>query len=153
MKDRILSFAFVALLLALSTIAAQAQQPTKVARIGFLDPSTAAASEVLVDAFRQELSKLGWTEGKNIVIQYRFAEQKNDRLPELAGDLVRFKVDLIVAASTQPVLAAKSATTTIPIVMTNAGDPVAAGLFASLARPGSNVTGIASLTPELHTKG
>ena len=76
MKDRILSFAFVALLLALSTIAAQAQQPTKVARIGFLDPSTAAASEVLVDAFRQELSKLGWTEGKNIVIEYRFAEQK-----------------------------------------------------------------------------
>ena len=129
-----------------------AQQTGKVFRIGYLDGSTASGSAVLIDAFRQELSKLGWTEGKNIAIEYRFAEQKNDRLPELAADLVRFKVDLIVAASTQPVLAAKNATTTIPIVMTNAGDPVASGLVSSLARPGGNVTGMSSLAPELNTK-
>ncbi len=129
-----------------------AQQVGKVLRIGYLDGSTASGSAVLIDAFRQELSKLGWTEGKNIAIEYRFAEQKNDRLPELAADLVRFKVDLIVAASTQPVLAAKNATTTIPIVMTNAGDPVASGLVSSLARPGGNVTGMSSLAPELNTK-
>ena len=98
------------------------------------------------------MSKLGWIEGKNITIEYRFAEGKNDRLPELAADLVRLKVDLIVVASTPPALAAKSATTTIPIVMTNAGDPVGAGLVASLARPGGNVTGLSSLSPELNTK-
>src|SRR5687767_2667024 len=98
-----------AMLLALCSYG-EAQQVGKVLRIGFLDGSTASGSAVLIDAFRQELNKLGWTEGKNIAIEYRFAEQKNDRLPELAADLVRFKVDLIVAASTQPVLAAKNAT-------------------------------------------
>ena len=102
---------------------------------------------VLVEAFRQELSKLGWIEGKNIAIEYRFAEQKNERLPELAADLVRLKVDLIVVTGGQPALAAKKATTTIPIVMTNVGDPVGAGLVASLARPGGNVTGLSSLAP------
>jgi putative ABC transport system substrate-binding protein len=131
---------------------AQAQQPKKVPRIGFLDVSTASGSAVLVNAFRQELSKLGWIVGKNIAIEYRFAEQKNERLTELAADLVRFKVDLIVVTGTAPALAAKSATTTIPIVMTNVGDPVGAGLVASLARPGGNVTGLASLSPELNTK-
>ena len=100
---------------------------------------------VLLEAFRQELSKLGWIEGKNITIEYRFAEQKPERLPELAADLVRLKVDLIVVSGTPPALAAKSATTTIPIVMANAGDPVGAGLVASLARPGGNVTGLSSL--------
>ena len=105
-----------------------------------------------MEAFRQELSKLGWIEGKNIAIEYRFAEQKNERLPELAADLVRLKVDLIVVTGTAAALAAKNATTTIPIVMTNAGDPVGAGLVASLARPGGNVTGLSSLGPELNTK-
>ena len=105
-----------------------------------------------MEAFRQELSKLGWIEGKNITIEYRFAEQKHERLPELAADLVRLKVDLIVVAGTPTALAAKSATTTIPIVMTNAGDPVGAGLVASLARPGGNVTGLSSLSPELNTQ-
>ena len=105
-----------------------------------------------MEAFRQELSKLGWIEGKNITIEYRFAEQKTERLPELAADLVRLKVDLIVVTGTPAALAAKSATTTIPIVMTNAGDPVGAGLVASLARPGGNVTGLSSLSPELNTK-
>ena len=111
---------------------ARAQQPTKVFRVGFLDTSTASGSAVLVDAFRQELSKLGWLEGKNITIEFRFAELKNERLPELAADLVRLKVDLIVVTSTQEALAAKRATTSIPIVMTNVGDPVGAGLVASV---------------------
>ena len=105
-----------------------------------------------MDAFRQELSKLGWIEGKNITIEYRFAEQKTERLPELAADLVRLKVDLIVVSADRSALAAKKATTTIPIVMTNAADPVGAGLVASLARPGGNVTGLSGLSPELNTK-
>ena len=130
----------------------EAQQPGKIFRIGFLDPSTASGSAVLLEAFRQELSKLGWIEGKNITIEYRFAEQKPERLPELAADLVRLKVDLIVVSGTPPALAAKKATTTIPIVMTSVGDPVAAGLVASLARPGGNVTGLSSLATELNTK-
>jgi len=130
---------------------AQAQQTGKVRRIGFLDNSTASGIAVLSEAFRQELTKLGWIEGKNIAIEYRFAEGKNDRLPELA-DLVRLKVDLILVASNPSALAAKRATTTIPIVMTSAPDPVAGGLVASLARPGGNVTGLSSLSPELNTK-
>ena len=105
-----------------------------------------------MEAFRQELSKLGWIEGKNITIEYRFAEQKTDRLPELAAELVRLKVDLIVVSGNPTALAAKSATTTIPIVMTSPADPVGAGLVASLARPGGNVTGLASSAPELTTK-
>src|SRR5262245_52984833 len=108
--------------------AVHAQQTGKVARIGFLDGGTAAGSAVLVKAFLQELSKLGWVEGKNVTIEYRFAEQKNERLPELAAELVRLKVDLIVVSATPPALAAKSASTTIPIVMTASTDPVGAGL-------------------------
>jgi putative ABC transport system substrate-binding protein len=103
-------------------------------------------------AFWQELSKLGWIAGKNIAIEYRFGEQKNERLPELAADLVRLKVDLIVVAGTGPALAAKNATNSIPIVMASAGDPVGAGLVASLARPGGNVTGLSGLGTELNTK-
>ena len=125
--------------------ATHAQQTGKIFRIGFLDPSTASGSAVLLDVFRQELSKLGWIEGKNITIEYRFAEQKPERLPELAADLVRLKVDLIVVSGTPAALAAKKATTTIPIVMASAGDPVGAGLVASLARPGGNVTGLSGL--------
>ena len=106
-----------------------------------------------MDAFRQELSKLGWIEGKNITIEYRFGENKGpSHLPELAADLVRLKVDLIVVTDTPSSLAAKSATTTIPIVMASVGDPVAAGLVASLARPGGNATGFSNLSVELNTK-
>ncbi|HEX2928262.1 MAG TPA: ABC transporter substrate binding protein, partial [Candidatus Binatia bacterium] len=94
--------------------------------------------------FRQELNKLGWTEGKNINIEYRFAEQKNERLLELAADLVRLKVDLIVVTSGPTALVAKKATTSIPIVMANSGDPVGEGIVASLARPGGNITGLSS---------
>ena len=130
-----------------------AQQAGKIFRIGFLDTSTASGIAVLVDAFRQELSKLGWVEGKNFTIEYRFGESKGpERLPELAADLVRLKVDLIVVTGRPTALAAKSATITIPIVMVSVGDPVGLGLVASLARPGGNVTGFSSLAPELNTK-
>jgi ABC-type uncharacterized transport system substrate-binding protein len=130
---------------------AQAQQP-HIPRIGFLDQSTASGSAILVETFRQELVKLGWIEGKNIGIEYRFAEQKNERLPELAAELVRRKVDLIVVAATPAAIAAKRSTSTIPIVMTTVADPVGAGLIASLAKPGSNVTGMSSLSSELNSK-
>ena len=131
----------------------EAQQTSKILKIGYLDNSTASGSAVLLDAFRQELSKLGWIEGKNITIEYRFAESKGPaHVSELAVDLVRLKVDLIVVASTPPALAAKRATTTIPIVMAIAGDPVGAGLVASLARPGGNVTGLSTLGTELNSK-
>ena len=135
-----IAFTFV-----LSGVLAQAQQPGKIFRIGFLDASTASGSAVLVDAFREELRKLGWIEGQNITIEYRFAEQKSERVPELATDLVRLKADLIVVSGTPVALAAKRATTTLPIVITSAGDTVAAGLVASLARPGGNVTGLSEL--------
>jgi putative ABC transport system substrate-binding protein len=130
---------------------AQAQQPGKIFRIGFLDPSTASGMAGLVEAFQQELTKLGWIEGKNFTIEYRFAEGKPERQPELAEDLVRLKVDLIVVTGAAPALAAKNASTAIPIVMASGGDPVGAGLVASLARPGGNVTGLSSLG-ELNTK-
>ena len=152
MQDEIQGPYFLALRSLALCSSAEAQQTGKIFRIGFLDKSTASGSAVLLEAFRQELSKLGWIEGKNITIEYRFAEQKNERLPELAADLVRLKVDLIVVSGGPTALAAKRATTTIPIVMTNAADPVGAGLVASLARPGGNVTGISSLAPELNTK-
>jgi putative ABC transport system substrate-binding protein len=131
---------------------AGAQQAGKILRIGFLAERTASGIAVLLEAFRQEMSKLGWIEGKNFTIEYRFAEQKPERLPELAAGLIRLKVDLIVVSGTPPALAAKNATTTIPIVMTNTGDPVALGLVASLARPGGNVTGFSSLSAGLNTK-
>jgi putative ABC transport system substrate-binding protein len=127
-------------------------QPGKQVRIGFLDSSTASGMAVLVDSFRQELSTLGWIEGKNIAIEYRFSEGRDDRLPKLAADLVRLKVDLMVVVGTTAAAAAKRATTTIPIMFTNAGDPVGAGLVASLARPGGNITGLGSLSTQLNTK-
>ena len=133
-------------------VSAEAQQPAKIFRIGYLDSSTASGSALLVDAFRQELSKLGWNEGKNIAIEYRFAEQKPERTPELAADLVRLQVDLIMVVGQPTALAAKKATTTIPIVMANVADPVGAGLIASLARPGGNITGFSGLSNELNTK-
>jgi ABC-type uncharacterized transport system substrate-binding protein len=129
-----------------------AQQTGKVPRIGYLDNSTAAGSAGLLEVFWQELSKLGWIEGKNITIEYRFAEQKLERLPELAADLVRLKVDLIVTSGGLTPLTARKATSNIPIVMVGAGDPVGAGLVASLARPGGNVTGFSSLNFQLNTK-
>jgi len=151
MTKKIILLALCAMLFALC-FSASAQQTGKVFRIGFLDGSTASGSAGLVEVFRQELNKLRWIEGKNIAIEYRFAEKKNERLPELAADLVRLKVDLIVTVGTPPALAAKKATTSIPIVMANAGDPVDSGLVASLARPGGNVTGFSGLNFQLNTK-
>jgi ABC-type uncharacterized transport system substrate-binding protein len=152
MKKAGLSSILIAVVLLAVGVIAEAQQAGKIFRIGFLDNSTASGSAVRLEAFRQELSKLGWIEGKNITIEYRFAEQKVERLPELAADLVRLKVDVIVTSGGPTPLAAKGATSTIPIVMTTSPDPVGAGLVASLARPGGNITGTASLTPELNTK-
>src|SRR6266496_6097375 len=131
MKKKIKVLALCALLSALC-LPVDAQQTGKIFRIGYLFNSTASGSASLVDAFRQELSKLGWSEGKNITIEYRFAEQKPERLPELAADLVRLKVDLIVAPAGPSVLAAKGATTSIPIVMTNPADPVGESMVVSL---------------------
>jgi ABC-type uncharacterized transport system substrate-binding protein len=151
MTSKIIGVVLGAVLFALCE-SANAQQSGKLFRIGFLDSSTASGSAVLVEAFRQELSKLGWVAGKNITIEYRFAEQKPERLPELAADLVRLKVDVIVVTGGPPALAAKGATRSIPIVMANAADPVGVGLVASLARPGGNVTGLSSLGTELNSK-
>ena len=142
---------FVTTALLTFAVTTNAQQAGKIYRIGFLDVSTASGSAVVWEAFRKDLSKLGWIEGKNITIESRFAEQRFERLPELAAELVRLKVDLIVATGRNPALAAKSSTATIPIVMM-APDPVGDGLVASLARPGGNVTGFSNLTPELNTK-
>jgi len=144
-------FAFVVAFARCGAVA-DAQQPGKIFRIGFLDSSTAAGGMSLLDTFRQELGKLGWIDGKTIAIEYRFAELKNERLAELAAELVRLKVDLILVPGAPPALAAKNATTTIPIVMTSVSDPVAVGLVANLARPGGNITGFSGLAPELNTK-
>ena len=150
MKTKSLLWLLATVLLTTASFA-DAQQTGKILRIGLLDRGT-GGSAVYVDAFRQELSKLGWIEGKNVIIEYRFAEGKTDRLPELAAELVRLKVDLIVTTGRVPALAAKSATTTIPIVMMANPDPVGEGLVDSLARPGGNVTGFSGLGIELSTK-
>lgn len=151
MKNKLLIGLLVTVLL-ITIPPVGAQQPGKLFRIGFLDSSTAAGTAILLDVFRLELSKLGWTEGKNFIMEYRFAEQQNQRLAELAADLVRLKVDLIVVSGSPSGLAAKSATSTIPIVMTTSADPVGVGLIASLARPGGNLTGLSGLAAELNTK-
>ena len=143
MKSKSLFWLLITVLLI--TGPAEGQQSGKTFRIGFLDSSTPSGIAVLVEELRQELRKLGWIEGKTVTFEFRFAEQKPDRLPQLAAELVRLKVDLIVAPAGPSVLAAKEATTTIPIVMTNPADPVGEGMVASLARPGGNVTGLSSL--------
>src|SRR5262249_43114725 len=133
MMSKITVVALGAVLVALS-VPVEAQQAGKVHRVGVLDRTAISNSAVFWDAFRQEMRKLGWIEGKNI--EYRFVEQKNESLPELAEDLVRSKVDLIVVTGTAAALDAKKVTTTIPIVITSVSDPVGAGLVSSLARPG-----------------
>jgi len=128
-----------------------AQQTRKIARIGFVDVSTASGVAGLLEAFQQELTKLGWIEGKNISIEYRFAEHMPERLPELAADLVRLKVDLIVVTG-RAAREVKKTTASIPIVMSNSADPVSDALVTSLARPGGNVTGLSSLDAGLIKK-
>jgi putative tryptophan/tyrosine transport system substrate-binding protein len=148
----ILSLVVGGLFLALS-FPAEAQQAGKAGRIGYLDLGTAAGSGELLDAFRRQMTQLSWIEGKNLTIEYRYGEGRGDtRLAELAVELVGLKVDLIVVDTTNAALAAKKATSTIPIVMASVGDPVAQGLISSLARPGGNITGNATFTDELAGK-
>ena len=131
---------------------ARAQPAGKVWKIGIIEPFNAAVRANLVAAFRQGLREHGYEEGRNIVLEPRFAEGKLERLPELASELVALKVDVIVASSTQAIQAAQNATRTIPIVMTTVGDPIGPGFVASLARPGGNITGLTIQAPELIAK-
>ena len=137
---------------AMSGAVAEAQQPGKVPRIGYLGLTSPSANSARIEAFRQGLRELGYVEGKNIVIEWRHHEGKLDRLPALAAELVRLKVDVIVTAGPPAARAAKEATVAIPIVMMQVGDPVGSGFVASLARPGGNITGLSSLAPELSGK-
>jgi putative tryptophan/tyrosine transport system substrate-binding protein len=140
--------------LLVAPLAADAQQPAKVARIGYLVTGSLESPEtrVVLDAFRQGLRDHGYVEGRNIIVEYRAADGKIERFQDLATELVRFKVDLIVAATTVAARAAQQATITIPIVVPVMGDPVGDGLVASLARPGGNITGLTFLGPELVPK-
>ena len=153
MKRKITFLALCAMLFALCS-SASAQQPKKVPRIGYLSSGDPASESARAEAIRLALRELGYIEGQNIAIEYRYAEGKRDRTPELAAELVRLKVDIIVVAGAAgAVQAAKNATKTIPIVMMGAGvDPVEAGLIESLARPGGNVTGLTNLPRELGGK-
>ena len=132
--------------------AAHAQQPTKLPRIGYLTAGTLSAQSARIEAFRQGLRELGYTEGKNLIIEYRQAEGKFDRLPALATELARLKVDIIISGGPTVTRAAKEATTSIPIVMVQDSDPVGSGFVASLAHPSGNITGLSTLAPELSGK-
>jgi putative ABC transport system substrate-binding protein len=151
MNRKIFCLALCALLFALG-VSAQAQQPAKVPRIGYLTNESLSALSARTEAFRKALRELGYLEGKNIVIEWRDAEGKLDRQNELAVELVRLRVDVIVTAGGQATRSAKEATMTIPIVMTQERDPVSSGFIASLARPGGNITGLSRLAPELSGK-
>ena len=154
MKKAAVSSILVAVVLLALGVTAEAQQPKKVSRIGYLSPVDAATDSPRAEGIRLALRELGYIEGQNIAIEYRYAEGRPDRAPELAAELVRLKVDIIVVASgDQWIRAAKNATKTIPIVMAGQGsDPVRAGHVESLARPGGNVTGLTNLTRELGGK-
>lgn len=141
----------VALLFAFCT-SADAQQPKKIQRVGFLNASSSSSVADRVNEFRHGLRELGYMETENIFVEYRHAEGKQDRLKELAHELVRLNVELIVAGGTASTRAAMEATKTIPIVMTNVSDPVALGFAVSLSRPRNNVTGLSTLAPELSGK-
>jgi ABC-type uncharacterized transport system substrate-binding protein len=131
-------------------LGAHAQQ--KIPRIGFMGNSTAALETNLVDAFREGLRELGYEEGRNIAIEYRWADGNYDRFPTLAEELIAARVDAIVTAGTPAALAVKRATTTVPLVMVAVGDPIGTGLVSSLARPGGNLTGLSSIAPDLEGK-
>jgi putative ABC transport system substrate-binding protein len=152
MRARVVGLLSLALAVLAAPPAADAQQPGKAARIGYLGNSSPALERDLIAAFRQGLRDLGYTEGQNILIEYRWAEGRPDRFPDFAAELVHLKVDMILTAGTPGALAAKRATQTIPIVMAAAGDAVETGLVASLARPGGNITGLTAIGPELEGK-
>jgi len=141
----------IAILLA-NFVQAHAQQPNKIPRIGYLTGVSLSADSPRIEGLRQGLRELGYEEGKNIFIEYRYADGKFDRIPALAAELVRLKVDMIVSAGATNTRSAKGATTTIPIVMAQDPDPVGSGFVASLARPGGNITGLSSLTADLSGK-
>jgi putative ABC transport system substrate-binding protein len=145
-------FFFTLLFVLALSISAEAQQPEKIPRIGFLTATSLSAVAARTETFRQGLRELGYVDGKDIVIEYRYAEGKSDRLPALAAELVRLKVAVIVTSGASVTHAAKEATTTIPIVMGFDNDPVGNGFVASLARPGGNITGLSTLAPELSGK-
>jgi putative tryptophan/tyrosine transport system substrate-binding protein len=151
MSKKIFCFALVAILLALS-FSVEAQQPKKVPRIAFLFGASASSNTDRTEAFRQGLRDLGYIEGKNILIEYRYAERKLDRVPSLVAELVQLKVDVLVVPFQEGIVAAKQATKTIPIVISTAQDPVATGIIDSFARPGGNITGLTRLTRELSGK-
>jgi putative tryptophan/tyrosine transport system substrate-binding protein len=152
MKRPGLAFLIVLLSTLVAPIAADAQAPAKLPRIGFLTAVPLSVMSARTEAFRQGLRELGYVEGKTIVIEWRSAEGQLDRLPSLAAELVRLKVDVIVTAGPLPTRPVKAATVTIPIVITNDNDPVANGFVASLARPGGNITGLSTLSPETYGK-
>jgi putative ABC transport system substrate-binding protein len=134
-------------------LVAEAQQSARIYRLGYLGPGSGSTLPPALDAFRQQLRQLGYVEGQNLTIEYRWAADKDEQLPQLAADLVRLKVDVIVVEGHTPAIqAAKKATSTIPIVMGVSGDPVKMGLVESLARPGGNVTGLSIMTPGLAPK-
>ncbi len=151
MTKKFFGIALCTMLFALS-LSAEAQQPTKIPRIGYLGATSPAATAARIEAFKQGLRELGYVEGKTIVIDYRWAEGKLDRLPGLAAELVRLNVDVIVTAGPADTKGAKKATSTIPIVMGFDNDPVGNGFVASLARPGGNITGLSTLAPEISGK-
>jgi len=147
-----LGLSVIAFVLVVTGVVAQAQQPKQLPRIGYLAANFPSTNIARIQAFRQGLRDLGYVEGKSIVIEWRYAEGKPDRLPALAAELVRLKVDVIVTAGPGQTRTAKKATSTIPIVMAQDSDPVGSGFVASLARPGGNITGLSSLAPELSGK-
>jgi putative ABC transport system substrate-binding protein len=151
MSERIFIWLLATVLL-ITAPPAEAQQPAKIPRIGYLGGISPSINTARIEAFRQGLRELEYVEGKNIVIEWRHHEGNIDRLPALAAELARLKVDIIITVGPPAVRAAKEATVTIPIVMMNVGDPVGSGFVASLARPGGNITGLSSLAPELSGK-
>ena len=152
MKKAAVPSILIAVVLLAVAVIAEAQQATKIPQIGYLEVSPLSAHTARMEAFRQGLRELGYEEGKNIVIEWRFGDGKLDRLSALATELVGLKLAVIVTGGTAATRAAKEATSTIPIVMAQDNDPVASGVVASLARPGGNITGLSNFAPELSSK-
>ena len=147
-KSKMFSLSVIAFMLVVAGAVAEGQQqPKRVPRIGYLTGATPEGQTARIEAFHQGLRELGYIEGNNIIIEYRYAELKPERRSTLAAELVRLKVDVIVTSGVILTRAAKDATVSIPIVMTQVGDPVGSGLIASLARPGANITGLSNLAP------
>ncbi len=154
MKARVAALVLIVLVAVLIPLAAEAKAPGKVPRVGYVFNRISSESEAYRnwDAARQGLRELGYVEGQNIALEVRWTEGRREQLPELVGELVRLKVDVLVVATTPGALAAKNATRTIPVVMLAVADPVGSGLVASLARPGGNLTGLSLFTPEVSGK-